>query len=32
VTPFAAHGMETVPVRLVARSTVRGLGEHGASR
>jgi DNA-binding LacI/PurR family transcriptional regulator len=32
VTPFAAHGMETVPVRLVPRSTVRGLGEHGGAR
>ena len=30
-TPFASHDMETVPVRLVPRSTVRGLGEHGAS-
>jgi len=30
-TPLAPHDMETVPVRLVPRSTVRGLAENGAS-
>jgi hypothetical protein len=31
VTPFASHDMETIPVRLVPRATVRGLGEHATS-
>jgi DNA-binding LacI/PurR family transcriptional regulator len=30
-TPSASHDMQTIPVQLVARSTVRGLGDHGGS-